>query len=42
MLAHVFLNLINKLKKGDKMALLSILSLFHKKLIKVNNTEVII
>ena len=39
MSAHVLLNLLNELKKGDKMrGLPSILSLFHSKFNKFNNT----
>ena len=37
--AHLLLNLLNELKKGDKMrGLLSILSIFHNKFNKFNNT----
>ena len=39
MSAHVLLNLFNKLKKNYKLVgLLNILSLFRKKLNKINNT----
>ena len=39
MSAHVLLNLLNKLRKSDKMrGLPSILSLFRKELNKFNNT----
>ena len=39
MSAHVLLNLLNELRKGDKMrGLLSILSLFRKEFNKFNNT----
>ena len=39
MSAHVLLNLLNKLGKSDKMrGLPSILSLFHNKFDKLNNT----
>ena len=39
MIAHVLLNLLNKLRKRDKMlGLSSILSLFHNKFNKFNNT----
>ena len=39
MSAHVLLNLLNELGKRDKMqGLSSILSLFHNKFIKLNNT----
>ena len=37
--AHVLLNLLNKLRKSDNMrGLLRILSLFHNKFNKLNNT----
>ena len=40
MSAHVLLNLLNKLRKRDKMrGLSSILSLFHNEFNKFNNTE---
>ena len=40
MRAHVFLNLLNELRKRDKMqGLPSILSLFRNKFNKFNNTE---
>ena len=40
MSAHVLLNLLNELKKRDKMqGLQSILSLFHNEIYKFNNTE---
>ena len=40
MSAHVLLNLLNKLRKRDKMqGLQSILSLFRKEFIKFNNTR---
>ena len=40
MSAHVLLNLLNKLRKRDKMrGLASILSLFSKEFIKFNNTR---
>ena len=39
MIAHVLLNLLNELRKRDKMlGLPSILSLFHNKLNKFNNS----
>ena len=40
MSAHVLLNLLNELRKRDKMqGLLSIVSLFHKEFNKFNNTS---
>ena len=40
MSAHVLLNLLNKLRKRDKLrGLPSILSLFHKEFNKFNNTR---
>ena len=40
MSAHVLLNLLNELRKGDKMpGLLSILSFFGNKFYKFNNTR---
>ena len=40
MSAHVLLDLLNELRKSDKMrGLLSILSLFHNKLNEFNNTR---
>ena len=41
MSAHVLLNLLNKLRKRDKMrSLLNILSLFRNRFNKLNNTGV--
>ena len=41
MSAHVLLNLLNQLRKGDKMRVLpSILSLFRNEFNKFNNTRV--